>query len=269
MIDGHKLIVVTPYGRRRYAEVLACYVLAEPAVDEWHLWFNTDDPWDIEWAQGLRNANRRVVLVAVSTPLISPCQYRICQFYPFATDPTTVYVRMDDDVVYAAPGAIAGLAAQRITDPKPFLLFGNVLNTALTSHFHQRAKRATERYGTVGYNCMDPVGWNSPRFAVDLHRRFLGKPDRRRWELPDWDLTQYEHHSVNVIAWLGRDAQNWGPVGASEEVWLSCDKPRLEGRPNRVGGRHFFAHYAFFPQREAVDARVDILQRYRKLAGLP
>ncbi len=36
----HKIVVVTPAGRRAYLELLSKYVIDDADIDEWHLWDN-------------------------------------------------------------------------------------------------------------------------------------------------------------------------------------------------------------------------------------
>ena len=262
---GHQLVAVTPAGRRRYLEVLAAHVLAEGAVDRWELWANTDDPADLAWMDALAAREPRVRVVRGSWPLEGTLS--IHRYYRGCADPGTVYVRLDDDVAWAAPGAIRKLAERRVADPAPFILYGNTLNNALTTHLHQRAGRLPAT-PAAGYACLDPVGWRDGPFAVALHRAFLADPNPAKWTLPDHDLTAYERCSVNVVSWLGADLIGCD-VGRDEEVWLACDEPERRGRPNRIAGDCLFAHFAFFTQRPAVDAAADVLAGYRKLAGLP
>ena len=267
MINGHKIVVVTPAGRRRYLEVLARYVLSCGAVDGWRLWQNTTDAGDIAWMDALAARDPRVV---VEKPAWA-CEgnFSIYRFFPRCTDPATVYIRLDDDVVWADAEAIPALAAARLENPHPFLLYGNVVNTGITSHLHQRAGRLSKARGLAGYACTDPVGWGSGEFALDLHRGFLANPHAPGWWLPDWDLYFYERHSINCISWLGSDAARWaGVMDRDEEQWLSVARPKADKRPNNIIGRCVFVHYAFHTQRERVDAEPAVLAGYRRLAGL-
>lgn len=266
-VSGHRLVVCTPAGRRRYLEVLARHVLADPFVDEWRLWANTGDAADLAWMDTLAAEEPRVKVHRPSWPLEG--NFSIHKYFPACCDPDSVYVRLDDDIVYCHLHAISGLARIRVADPGPFLYYGNVVNNGITSHLHQRAGRLTKGHGLVAYDCKDSVGWGSGSFALDLHRAFLANPVAKFWRLADWELWHYERCSINVISWLGRDFAAFGGVfDRDEEQWLACVGSRERGRPNRISGEHVFAHYAYFTQRPAVDADPAILAGYRKLAGL-
>jgi hypothetical protein len=270
MIGGKRLVVVTPAGRRRYLEILSRYVFADAAVDRWDIWLNTRDAEDEAWIRAYCASEPRARLVQSQVPFDdAPVAYRIHTFFSQATDPDAVYVRLDDDIVYAAPGAVADLALTRLTHPDPVLVYGNVANSALTSWVHQKVGNVSLYTGVCGYDVMDPVGWGSWEFAAALHDRFLMDPDRFLLNFYWW-LTAFERHSINVISWLGADAARWVPhMDRDEEAWLSCVRPREEGRPCLVEGQALFVHYAFYSQRGGLDEnRPDILASYRKLAGL-
>src|SRR5262245_29694480 len=52
MFNGHKVISVTPYGRRRYVSLLTNYLeRARGLIDEHHFWVNAQNPPDLEWLQ--------------------------------------------------------------------------------------------------------------------------------------------------------------------------------------------------------------------------
>ena len=266
-VHGHRLVVCTPAGRRRYLEVLARHVLADPFVDEWRLWANTEDAADVEWMDALAAEEPRVKVHRPSWPLEG--NFSIHKYFPGCCDPDAVYVRLDDDIVFCQFRAVSELASVRVADPGPFLYYGNVLNNGITSHLHQRSGRLTKAHGLVGYECKDPVAWDSGPFALDLHRAFLTNPVAKFWQLPDWELWHYERCSINVISWLGRDfAQFGGRFDRDEENWLACVGPRERSRPNQIAGDYLFVHYAFGPQRGAVDGDPSILAGYRKLAGV-
>lgn len=268
MIGGKRLIVVTPAGRRRYLEVLAEHVLRDPDVDEWRLWMNTTDQGDIGYVWNtLLARDRRATVRSPSWPVDGT--FSIAPFFAECGDPDAVYVRLDDDVVWCGPRAISRLAAKCLADSgRAFLVFGNILNSALSSWHHQKEFRLPPE-PAVGHFVMDPVGWGDGGFAVALHRRFLAAPRELHWKLADRRLDDYQRHSINAVAWRGEDAADWCPlVPRDEEAWLAHVAPKERGRPCLVSGDQVFCHLAFHTQRAAVDAASDVLEGYRRLAGL-
>ena len=55
MYNNKKVVVVTPSGRKTYLNLLKNYILNNPIVDEWQLWFNTTDKENINYLKFLNN----------------------------------------------------------------------------------------------------------------------------------------------------------------------------------------------------------------------
>ena len=267
MIDGKRIVVVTPAGRRRYLEVLSQHVLCDPNVDAWHLWANTQVPEDLEWMDAHAASNPRVRVIKPTWDFRH--NFSIHKYFPTCDDPHAVYIRLDDDIVWCTKGAITKLAQRRLQTPSAFLVYGATVNNGLTSYVHQRRGLISTNHGITSYHCTDPIGWGSPQFAYELHQNFLNNHAGNTWELPDWWLINYERNSINVISWIGADGLSWvNTVGEDEEQWLACVQPQQLNRPNFIAGDCVFVHYAFYSQREVIDADPTILARYRELAGL-
>jgi hypothetical protein len=260
-----KTVVVTPSGRQKYLEVLAPRIVSDPEVDRWDLWLNTEHGPDIEFIHHLGRTHPKIRVIVLPDAMTQPVAYRIHKFYPHACDTDTVYVRMDDDIVWYEKGSISSLVHHRCVDHHPFLIYGNVLNSSITSHIHQRANRIPLEWGIVRYGVMDAVGWADPVFAEKLHRQFLLNPNPSNWHLPDWVLYDYERHSVNVISWHGYDCAKWcHSMSHDEEAWLAHQEPHRQKRWNVIHGHGLFAHFAFYTQRERMDA-TDLLSHYARL----
>jgi len=189
-----KRIVVTPAGRRRYLELLFKHLAAQKSdFDEWQLWMNTSQVADIGFAERL--AARHDWITTVYLPAYGPTEtnYNIHKFFPGqAADPEAVYVRLDDDVVWLDPAFLKTMFTYRLANPEPFLVYGNIINNAVTSFLHQHGGNITTNK-VVGYKCMDEVGWKDPAFAEALHRAFLDRPGEACWAFFDrWLLPDYE-----------------------------------------------------------------------------
>jgi len=262
-------IIVTPAGRKPYIEILYQHLLLQrEAFDKWHLWLNTVDSIDLEYMRNLATENPDWI-VARELTVPHNGNMSIYSFFPGASRPGTTYLRLDDDIVYLEPGFIEGIMTFREANPQPFLVYGNIVNNAITSHIFQRNGCIGYNQGITSYQCMDKVGYMSIGFAEMVHREFLSKVGTHsleQWKYPQWRLFEYERVSINAIAWLGEEfAAFGGDVGLDEEYWLSVIKPRAMGRPNIIYGQKLCAHYAFFTQRPGLD-KTDVLDMYRALS---
>jgi hypothetical protein len=267
VFDRYRVIVVTPAGRERYLRLLAAHVLAQPEVDEWHLWLNTTDAGDLAFMHELAAMHVKVRLV--EPPLHPPNgAATIGQFFRTTIARDAIYVRLDDDIAWLEPRFIARLVAERIADREPLFLYPLIVNNAVCSWLLQK-------FGKMQLNarlhpwCMDHAGWQSAEVAECLHRWFLariraGTFDEIRIPRVTAALSRI---SINCISWFGADLLSIGGEfpATDEEEFASVELPMRLGLVNRVSGEAICAHFAFYPQREHLD-RTDLLERYRELA---
>jgi hypothetical protein len=263
----HKVIAVTPAGRRRYMEVLAAHLLAQrDVIDEWHLWANTTSPADIEWMKALEASHPDFIKLVWPEGQVNQLELikTIHQFFRGCVEEKTIYIRFDDDVVYIHDDAVRELCRYRLANPQHFIVFANTINNAMCSHIHARIG-ALSTPPLPGYGCLDPVGWGSGEFAVQAHKSFLealGRGDVEKFVFSQWINWAADRVSINCFAWLGEDfAEFNGVVGEDEEEWLTVTYPRSRGLSTAICGTALVAHLAFFPQRPAVDS-TGILGRY-------
>lgn len=249
-------IVVTPAGRRMYMELLAGHLAAQrDSFDEWHIWLNTANEADTAF---LKQQDAVIVEAPDSRP--HDGTNNIHRFFPIDSCETdTLYLRLDDDVVWMEPGFVDTMFAVRELDREPLLIFANIVNNAICSHLHWRL-------GCVdycGHACMDEIGWRDCRYAERVHREFLATDNLEAWKFPRWELRHHERCSINAVAWRGSVfAKFGGAVGSDEELWLTEQAPREHGH-NVIHGRALCAHFAFHMQRAYLDT-TDILDMYRK-----
>lgn len=269
MIDGHRLCLTIPAGRRRYMQVLVPQILREGGWDELQVWVNTCDPEDLAYLASLPSVDPRIRLVALPDGMTPQGSQTIHHFFANCMDPQTVYIRLDDDICFIEPGALARIARYRLASKQAFLVFPVIVNNAIISHVLQVLGRIRyDRY--LRALCMDPIGWKSPEFAERLHRSFLrmlaeGRIDQFKFPSRPIALSRM---SINCIAWLGEEfAKFGGKVGPDEEEWLSVVRPTQIGGHNLIFGDAIVSHFAFYTQREYLD-RTDLLELYRMAAGI-
>ena len=265
MYANHKVVCVTPAGRRRYLRLLVPQVLASGLVDRYDLWVNTAVPADLAFLEGLARLDPRVRLVR--HPLgAEPSVEAIGAFSRLAMDDDTVYVRLDDDVVWLEPGFFETLLAFRCAHPAYFLVMPLVLNNALCSHVLQTFGKL-EASRPITTTCLCKVGWRDPDFALQLHR--FGLDLMRRGEVHRLHCGAVEialnRFSINAIAWFGRDmAAAGGVVGSDEEEELSATMATRLRRRNCFCTDTVAAHFAFYSQRALLDT-TDVLDAYEAL----
>lgn len=266
MYEDYKVIVVTPAGRKRYLELLIPQIAAlRPIVDEYHLWANTVNRDDIYYMYEQEEKYEGFVkVVPLSIPYAQSDS--IHSFFKTCVQDKTIYVRFDDDIVLIDHlEAFKEFIKFRMENKNHFLVFANILNNAAITHIHQRLGRFTEKAGITGYKCMDKIGWESPNFALNLHREIL-ENGLDHYRLPfNWKLFDYERVSINCVAWLGEGmAKVDGKVSWDEEADITEVKPKILQMPNVIFGGFSCVYYAFYTQRGLID-QTDVLSRYKDI----
>lgn len=260
-------VVVTPAGRRQYLALLHRHLDAQrDDFDEWWLLANAPDPEDaaycerlaarVPWARLLRGgswSNPRDGSRNVSRLLNHFCR-----------DPSAAFMKIDDDVVYLAPGFVRTLFDFRFKNPHYFLVYGNTINMPLLTWLHAKLGNF-EPPRRVAYDPFCEGAWKDGRVAEALHRAFLRDPLDPKWvAFERWIGTDHERMSINAVVWFGADLGG-ATIGPDDEQWMAVDRPRELGTHNAVCGAAVCAHFSFYTQRAHLDA-TDLLERYGALA---
>lgn len=283
MINGKRVVVWTPYGREVTYSILIEYLrrdVERGIVDEVWAYMNTDPKGqedDVAYAHQLDAEYEWLKLVHRPEGVArhpGPKQRNTGFAYRYMTDPDTVYIRMDDDLVFVSHSAITNLVTKRLEMPHPTAVFGTCWNNAIVSYFAQSQGIIPREWGKCGFFCMDPVGWANGEFAVKIHHLLLDKIASGEEDdlilYQDFPIKTGEQFSVSYFASLGSLYQSLsdGPgvlVPDEEEHWHTVHRPQVIGSPNILIGNSLVSHFTFQPQRPHVLAS-DVLDRYRELA---
>lgn len=282
MINGQRVVAFTPYGRRKTVSILFEYMKRDHdagILDEWWLCLNTDPDQqeDIAYAYLLAGNRSWIKLQKRPTgvPRMSPKQRNTGYFYRYMTDPNTMYLRFDDDMVYVHPDAITNLVEAKQKMTSTLACFPIIWNNAVVTWFLQKHGKYPTEHGEVeAPYCMDPVGWADGEFAVKMHEYLLdelqhGGDPTKVYLYQDVPLPELKQFSVSCFALDGKDLCTLTPPGhldyEEEEHWLTVHRPQLVGKDNVIVGSSLVSHYTFYPQQRQV-FQSDVLDRYRELA---
>lgn len=262
-----KVCVVTPAGRTRYLEILKKYIYREMdkgLVDEWQLWKNTGVLQDQGYMDLMAEENPRVSIKDLGLNEYSA--FNIHRFYQFTTDPDTVYLRFDDDIVFVGELACDQLVRARLNNPKPFVISANIVNNTLISWIHQTIGALDTEHGVANYTRFDEVAHQDAEFAENVHKVFMEnqlKNSLARYYFPAWKLNQFNDFSISCFAFFGPDL---APINdQDEELWISHLRPKELDRPCLIEGHALVVHHAYHTQREYLDTTPHIYGFYSDL----
>jgi hypothetical protein len=278
VIDGHKVTAWTPFGREKTVSILVKYLerdVRRGIVDEYVLYMNTDDDQKSDRAYGYALAEQHDWIRILERPMRHPGPKQRSTGYAYRsfTDPETIYVRFDDDVVYVDDAAIENLVRKKIEMEPSKAIFPIIWNNALVSWYLQQCGIVPREWGEVSPYCMDPVGWANGPFAVKMHEKLLGHIEAGTVEscfmYQDFPIKLGEQFSVSCFASAGRDYAALPQPGVlvpdEEEHFHTVHWPTVSGQPNILVGDAVVSHWSFFPQHPFLN-NTDLLDRYRELA---
>lgn len=263
MFNNYKIVCNTAAGRRRYMQYLIPQVICSDIVDRYDIWVNTTDKEDIAFFEMLAEKYSKIHLVWQPDNMVNGIS-SINAFYRDCIEDQTIYIKLDDDIVWLAPNFFETIVRFRIDNPQYFVVSPLVINNAKTTYLFQiLGKIKLTRYQRA--ESFSKILWKSGKFALELHEWFINnylKP--QKWEAlfcQDYPMG-ITRFSINSIVWFGEEMKKFkGEVTGDDEEFMSCIKPTLEGKANCFCGSTLIAHFAFRSQRKALD-KAGILEQY-------
>jgi hypothetical protein len=267
MRRGYKVVCNTAAGRHRYMNLLVPYVLANDIVDRYDIWVNTLNPVDLRFFELLAQKYTKIKLIYIDDNKFNGLE-SLFGFYKYCTDDDTIYVKLDDDLIWFEPDAITKMVDFRIDNPDYFIVSPLVINNCSGTYLLQNGgKIRLKRYLSSAMTWES--SWCSATFAYQLLDWFQKKVK---------DDSYNELHmgkkpiamlrfSINMIVWFGSTFKKFGgvcPKGNNDEEYFSVIKPAQLGIVNCINADVFVAHFAFTYQRRQLD-KTDILSKYEDL----
>ena len=158
-------------------EILLPYLFRDKGlIDEIHLWVNTAISSDLDYIFDISEKNSdfiKIVPPPMKQQLSGDSPYVVGCFYKFCNDPDAIYIKCDDDICFIENGTIEELVLFRIQNPKPFLVYPNIINNVIMTHIHQRLGCLPIEDGICTYQDHCPNGLKSGELATKIHQNFL------------------------------------------------------------------------------------------------
>lgn len=262
---SYKVVVVTPAGRKKYMELLIPYILKEKnIIDEYRIWVNTKETSDIKWFLELNLKYKNFINLEFLDCEVNSV-HTIHKFFKNCIDKNTIYIRIDDDVVWMENNFFEKLLKARIAMPDFLLLYANIVNNSICDYLQPIKHKYSQ---VINLGCLDQNGYHNSKLAEEKHNKLIQN-------IKNNTLDEYRFNSVvnlaniqvsiNCISWFGKEFEKFnGNVEQDEEIFLSCRKPILSKKYNAICSDALCSHYAFYVQREYLET-TNILEKYREL----
>lgn len=273
MVDNYRVVTNSPYGRKRYVEILVEYLLASrPIIDKHVFWLNTGDEEDIEYVNSLVEKYPDFFEI-IKLPYIEEFKYtskNVARFYEYCIDPNTVYCKIDDDIIWFEHKEFENFIRFRIANPQYFLVFANTINNAINYYIHDKlGALEKDDFPSTTYSSIS-LAWSNYSYAIKHFSNFIRHYRNNtldEMKFNKWILNDYERYSINFFSWMGSEFAKFVHCGRDDEKWLTEIKPAEREMPNCIYGKFIAVHYAYYTQRKDLDAQPQILQLFKSLTN--
>lgn len=268
MRRGYKIVCNTAAGRHRYMELLIPYVLSCDIVDRYDIWVNTLNKVDLRFFELLAQKYEKINLIYIDNNEFEGV-VSIFSFYKYCTEKNTIYVKLDDDLIWLEPDAIKKMVDFRIDNPQYFIVSPLVINNCASTFLLQNG-------GKIKLKKFLPAAmkWNSGWCNAESAYNLL------LWFYKHVKNNTYSHFymgqkpsamlrfSINMIVWFGDTFQtfngSWNYRKIDDEEYFCTVKPTELGICNCINTDAIVTHFAFSGQRKKLD-KTNILQLYTEL----
>ncbi|MEI8208708.1 MAG: glycosyltransferase family A protein [Methylococcales bacterium] len=270
-IREHRIIVVTPAGRKAYLEILKTYILKDESIDEWILWDNCRLESDRIYIKNLAKNHTKIKIITQKST--DGTNQAINQFYKTSSDKNVFYIKIDDDIVYLPEHFGQSLYNEALIDRYKYTYWSPlVVNNAICSwllKYHSKLKIDASLMASAACN----TGWKSPEFAECLHKTFITAHRENTinlFHVPNFDIS-LARFSINCIGFFGQEVAALGdsfcPLDADDEEYISAVLPSKTGRPGRIIGNIIVSHFSFFTQENYL-IKTGVLNSYFNLINM-
>lgn len=285
MYYGYKVKVFIFAGRKRTMEVLLPQIKSK-YIDEIIIAKNTKNPYDLKYINSLANQFEKIKYIELPPNKIGNFT-GWSYLYNFMMDEDTVYIKLDDDIVYLSDDFFENLLAYRFEHPEYICAFPVIVNNSYTSAL-RKGSLLNKENGNKSLSEKMTLHFFNGRYAIDEHNRFLANPNSNEWKLGDVEFgkeivsrqqpSAYSRKNgfallprpqicavcffgkVMKIVNIAKDVEHLN----DEEYLTYYVFDKLRKAKNGMTSKAICAHYSFSQQKAEVD-KTDILSRYKKL----
>jgi hypothetical protein len=270
MYQNYKVVICIPAGRQRYLEIIKKFLyrkIEDGLIDEIQLWQNTVNPTDIAYLESMQAESPKVKIYKLDEAITPTWEsYNALQthkFMKFAQDDDTIYIRLDDDIVWVEEGALEKICQARIDNPDAFIIYPNVINSTMCTSWHQENGALSEEAGIVrkesqhpedkDWAYLDAFNYTDSGLIDHIHKTFVKRYNENSlsaYYLPSKSFEDYKHFSICSIAWWGKDKID---CGSNEEAQMAWELPMKFKRPVFFCGNALMLHSSYHTQRDYLE----------------
>lgn len=275
----YRIEICIPAGREKYLSIFKKFLyrkIDEGLIDGIQLWQNTVELRDIAYLESMAKENSKVRIYRIGDRINDVGFYdtynplKTYLFFQNAQDDDTIYIRFDDDIIWANEDAIEKIVKARIENPNALFITPNIVNSTICNSYHQENGALSEEAGKVkrytpsdpNYAYLDEFNYSDSKLFDHIHQTFKQHYENGtldKYYLPSRSYDNFERFSICSVCWFGKDKISLGYV---EEPQIAWECPMAFNRPNYFVGDSLLVHYSYHTQRNYAESCGDIHLKY-------
>lgn len=176
MYSNYKIVACTAAGRMCYMQYIFPYILSNEIVDRYDLWVNTTDMKAIESFKWMAKHYSKIHLIYQPDGIVTGVK-SINAFYKTCTRPDTIYIKIDDDIVWMQPDTIEKILSFRIAHLEAFLVTPLVINNPMNTYIW-KIKELLNHGKYINLRSIHRTFWKRGAAALKLYNYFLDNMEK-------------------------------------------------------------------------------------------
>lgn len=288
MYQGFKVKVFIFAGRQRTMELLMPQIKSD-YIDEIIIAKNTKNQSDLRYLETLDKKYEKIKYITLpenKTGNFVGWSY----LYNFMLEDDTIYIKLDDDIVYLSENFFEELLKFRFDHPEYICVFPMIVNNSFTSAIRKNSLLNRTLPNRTLPEKMTEHFFNG-KFAIAEHNEFLNNPNSDEWNIGNIEFGKEIVIQQKPSAYSKRNGFALLPrpqicaIAMFGHVLKLIDMPKrvehlndeefltyyifnyLKNVKNCLTSNCLCSHYSFSQQKAEVD-NTDILDRYKKLVNV-
>ena len=263
MYNGYKVKALVFAGREETMSILFPKIKSE-ILDEVLIGINTRKSSDIAFIDEYLTKDSKFKKIVIPESMIGKAD---AYYYMFSllTDEDTIYIKLDDDLIWFSENFFEDLVKYRVENPKYYTIYPFVVNNPLCNYLGKFFPEFTNQS-----DCMFKT-WKDPKYSYFLLSAFAKNAiDIPPFYFPFDDSSVFPRPeigfpicpSINCICFFGKDCKDgkWSErmkVFGGDEGYITRGIFNDYGRERKhvVYSKAVCVHYAFFTQRDFLNSK--------------
>jgi hypothetical protein len=268
MLDGYKIVTISPVGRRKYLNVLLPYLLRDSDIIDQHIfWINTDNTYDISAVYSMVCQNPD--FFAIKSLDSQSFDKNVNKLYLDCNDKQTIYIKINDDICWLHESALVNLIDFRIQNPDFFLIYPMIINTGRVANLHQimgHLPLSLTGEWDGKYRSYFDLRLQPPCVSEKIHKSFLRQLNKDITKLFVGKYILYDEYlPEHCICWFGRDFIKFNNTNIDKYDFLNVETLERH-RYSCICGNSLVSHFSFSNHQKYLLEETNIYSRYEKLS---